>query len=152
LAQGIEQAEKLSDGWFWFANLIEYAELCYRAWVATGVQRYRDGIDRFAENIGHVMQVYAFPDLRGRWLLLRGHLGIREWMASRDDSLLGAALDNYVTGFAQLADSYVGSSGAAAVPGEFQIFGQLFRNLPETVQLEWRRTFRNAWSQLADGS
>lgn len=152
LEQGIEQAEKLSDGWFWFANLIEYAELCYRTWVTTEAQRYRDGIDRFTENIRHVMQVYAFPDLRGRWLLLRGHLGIREWMASRDDSLLGAALDNYVTGFAQLADSYVGSSGAAAVPGEFQIFGQLFRNLPETVQLEWRRTFRNAWSQLADGS
>jgi tetratricopeptide (TPR) repeat protein len=152
LEQGIEQAEKLSDGWFWFANLIEYAEMSYRTWVATGEQRYRDGVDKYAENISHVMQVYAFPDLRGRWLLLRGHLGIREWMETRNEAVLSTALDSYVNGFGQLADSYVGSSGAAAVPGEFKVFGQLFRNLPEAVQLEWRRTFRNAWSQLADGS
>ncbi len=152
LEEGIEQAEKLSDGWFWFANLIEYAELCYRTWVESGEQRYRDGVEKIAEQVKHVMGVYAFPDLRGRWRLLHGHLGIREWMASGNDGALGAALDNYVTGFGMLANSYVGSSGAAAVPGEFKIFGQLFRNLPEAVQLEWRRMFRNAWSQLDDGS
>ena len=33
-------ARRLSDGWFWFASLIEYVELCYRAWVATGHRNF----------------------------------------------------------------------------------------------------------------
>ena len=32
LRRGAERAQGLSDGWFWMASLIEYAELCYRAW------------------------------------------------------------------------------------------------------------------------
>ncbi len=30
LEDGISEAHGLSDGWFWFANLVEYAELSYR--------------------------------------------------------------------------------------------------------------------------
>ena len=33
LAEGIAEARRLSDGWFWLANLTEYAELAYRAWA-----------------------------------------------------------------------------------------------------------------------
>ena len=44
LADGIDQARRLSDGWFWFANLIEYVELSYRAWAKTGRREYRDQI------------------------------------------------------------------------------------------------------------
>jgi len=36
--QGIDEARKLSDGWFWFANLIEYAELSYKVWLGSGRQ------------------------------------------------------------------------------------------------------------------
>lgn len=152
LEEGIDWAYRLSDGWFWFANLIEYAELSYRTWVKTGEQRYRGEITRHENDLRRVMGEYVFPDLRGRWLLVQGHVGIRDWMRSGDDNLLTRALDNYVNGFALLADAYVGSSGAAAVPGEFKTFGDLFRNLPKEVQAEWRRTFRRAWSRLADGS
>ena len=35
LQEGIAEARKLSDGWFWFANLIEYAELSYLQWERT---------------------------------------------------------------------------------------------------------------------
>jgi tetratricopeptide (TPR) repeat protein len=152
LAEGIDQAGRLSDGWFWFANLIEYAELSYRTWLASGDTRYRDGIGRYDEELHRVMGEYNFPDLRGRWLLLQGHLGIRDWLHSHDQQTLDTALENYVDGFRMLANKYVGSSGAAAVPGEFKTFAELFRNLPSGVQSEWRRTFRRAWSQLADGS
>lgn len=152
LADGIDQARQLSDGWFWFANIIEYAELSYRTWVKTGKQRYRDEITRHDSDLRQVMAEYVFPDLRGRWLLLQGHLRIHDWVRSASENLLAEALGNYVEGFGQLADSYVGSSGAAAVPGEFRIFADLFRNLPKEVQSEWRKTFRRAWSQLEDGS
>jgi tetratricopeptide (TPR) repeat protein len=152
LEEGIEQARQLSDGWFWFANLIEYAELSYRTWVKTGDQRYREGVTRHESDLRLVMAEYSYPDLRGRWLQLQGHLGIRDWMHSGGQEHLEAALPKYVEGFALVAESYVGSSGAAAVPGEFKTFAELFRNLPKEVQTEWRRTFRRAWSQLEDGS
>jgi tetratricopeptide (TPR) repeat protein len=152
LAEGIDQARQLNDGWFWFANIIEYAELSYRTWVKTSKKRYRDEITRHDDDLRQVMAEYVFPDLRGRWLLLQGHLRIHDWVRWGTENLLAAALDNYVQGFGQLADSYVGSSGAAAVPGEFKTFADLFQNLPKEVQSEWRKTFRRAWSQLEDGS
>jgi tetratricopeptide (TPR) repeat protein len=152
LDEGIDQARRLSDGWFWFANLIEYAELSYRTYAETGEQRYRDEITRHEGDLRQVMAELAFPDLRGRWLLLQGHLGIHDWIRSADDDVLAGARDSYIQGFRLLADAYVGSSGAAAIPGEFRRFTDLFRNLPKEVQADWRRAFRRAWSQLSAGS
>jgi tetratricopeptide (TPR) repeat protein len=148
LAEGIEQARKLNDGWFWFANLIEFAEMSYRAWVKTGDQRYRDGIDEHAPSIMLAMAEYEFRDLRGRWEVVRGHLAIRDWQESRDDNLLSAALTNYKEGFALVAQAgYVGSSGTSFIPGGFQIFSELFALLPEDIRAVWQAELRRAWSR-----
>jgi tetratricopeptide (TPR) repeat protein len=152
LAQGIDWARRLSDGWFWFANLIEYAELSYRAWVSTRRRAYRDQIAARAAEIDAAIDEYEFPDLKGRWNLLHGHLGIHDSLATGDTSQLSAALLAYKEGFAQIAQGYVGSSGAAAVAGEFKTFGELIWQLPPAVRAEWQDELRGAWSNLQHGS
>ena len=143
--------EKLSDGWFWFANLIEFAELCYRAWVKTGRQTYRDLIDSREAEIRRVMWTYEFPDLKGRWDLLQGHFGIHRLWRPGTTEALHAALDNYKRGFALIAQGYVGSSGSAAVAGEFKTFGELVWQLSPETRAEWQRELRRAWSQEESG-
>ena len=152
LAGGVEEAEKLSDGWFWFANLIEFVELCYRTWVKTGRQTYRDLIDSRKAQIARVMGEYDFPDLKGRWDLLQGHFAIRQALETGDQRALEAALENYKIGFALIAQGYVGSSGSAAVAGEFKTFGELVWQLPPQTRAEWQRELRRAWSQEGSGS
>ncbi|HEV2451988.1 MAG TPA: AAA family ATPase [Streptosporangiaceae bacterium] len=146
LADGIKLAGELSDGWFWFANLVEYVELSYRAWAQTGWLTYRERIFDRAPEIEEVMSQYDFPDLKGRWNLVRGHLGIHDWLASGDESRLNTALEHYKQGFAQVAESFVGSSGAAAIPAEFQTFEDLIWKLPEEIRMQWQAELRNAWS------
>jgi tetratricopeptide (TPR) repeat protein len=152
LAEGIDAARKLSDGWFWFANLIEYAELSYRAWAETGRAEYRDQIGAVEPDIAIAMAEYEFPDLRGRWNLILGHVAIHDWLDTRDNDLLSAALEKYTEGFGLIAGGYVGSSGAAAISGEFETFEKLFRKLPDDIRAKWQDEFRRAWSMLIDGS
>ncbi len=152
LARGIDWSRRLSDGWFLFANLIEYVELSYAAWAATGKQRYRDAITRHAGDIAQAIAAYEFPDLRGRWYLVQGHLGIHDWEASEDSQHLDAALAKYAEGFAKIAQGYVGSSGAAAVPGEFKLFSTLLKKLPSDIQADWLRHLRREWGLLSRGS
>lgn len=161
MAEGIEQAHALSDGWFWFANLVEYAELSYRAWVETGWREYRDGIVRQApvieramtEYIDEAIDEYQYPDLRGRWDIVRGHLAIHDWLVTRDDGLLSSALEAYTQGFGLIAQGgHVGSSGTSVIPGEFETFGKLLAQLPPDIQATWREALRNAWRELEEGS
>jgi tetratricopeptide (TPR) repeat protein len=152
LAEGVNWARQLSDGWYWFANLLEYAELSYRGWVETGQQRYHDEITRFAPDIAQAVREYEFPDLEGRWKLLQGHLGIHEWERNGTADSLESALGNYMEGFGLIAEAYMGSSGASAIPIEFQTFGGLFRRLPAEVRSDWRRRLRTAWSGRQSGS
>jgi tetratricopeptide (TPR) repeat protein len=161
LVEGIDQARMLSDGWFWFANLVEYAELSYRAWVETGRDEYRDGIDVMApaieeavtEFIDQAISEWQYPDLRGRWDIVRGHLAVQDWKRSRDDALLDVALDAYTQGFGLIAQGgHVGSSGTSVIPGEFTTFRELYRGLPPDVQAAWRESLRRAWRDLEEGS
>jgi tetratricopeptide (TPR) repeat protein len=145
LSEGIDWARRLSDGWFWFANLTEYVELSYRAWAATGEPRYRDEIGRRTNAIAQAMKEYEFLDLRGRWHLLRGHLGIHDALRKPDLDLLDEALENYKVGFALIAGGYVGSSGAASIADEFDRFDALFERLPTDVQGKWRQRLYDAW-------
>jgi tetratricopeptide (TPR) repeat protein len=146
LADGIELARELSDGWFWFANLIEYAELSYRAWTETGLLSYREQITGKGPEIEEIMSQYEFPDLNGRWNLVQGHLGILDWLAAGDESRLNTALRHYKEGFAQVAERFVGSSGAAAIPSEFRTFENLVWKLPEEIRMQWQAELRDAWS------
>jgi tetratricopeptide (TPR) repeat protein len=152
LEEGIGSARTLSDGWFWFANLIEYAELSYRAWVKTGQRAYRDKIAYREADIMAAMGEYEFPDLRGRWSLLQGHLGVRDYLETGERSRLGRALENYKVGFALIAQGYVGSSGASAIPGEFKTFADLFAQLSPEIRAQWQDELRRAWGGEKDGS
>jgi tetratricopeptide (TPR) repeat protein len=152
LAEGIDWARRLSDGWFLLANLIEYVEASYRAWAATGKTAYIDQIWAREPEVTQATEEYEFPDLKGRWNLLRGHLGIRHWKETGDTSALDGALDNYTTGFGLISQGYVGSSGASALPGEFATFARLFDQLPSEIQAEWLDELRREWSTLGEGS
>jgi hypothetical protein len=152
LLDGIDSARRLSDGWFWFANLIEYVELCYRAWVNTGRAGYIDAISRREPDIRQAMEEYEFPDLRGRWYLVRGHLDVHGWLDTADERRLDSALNEYRDGFALIARAYVGSSGASALPGEFRTFGELFSRLPPQIRTDWQNELRRAWRSLPEQS
>jgi tetratricopeptide (TPR) repeat protein len=148
LAEGIEWARQLSDGWFYCANLIEYVELSYRAWQREDDDAYLGQIRTRSAEIEQAMDEYRFADLRGRWLLLQGHLAVHRWLEEGDDHELEQALNHYREGFGLIAQDYVGSSGASAIPNEFRKFRRLFERLPPDIQANWRAVLRVAWRQI----
>jgi len=152
LDEGIEQARRLSDGWFWFANLIEYVELCFQTWMKTDNPVYRTRIAARADEIATAASDYKFPDLQGRWMLLQGHLRVRDSLASGNEDLLRLALEDFKQGFILVAQRYVGSSGASAVAGEFRKFADLIWGLPQNIRAEWQAEFQRAWSEEEYGS
>jgi tetratricopeptide (TPR) repeat protein len=152
LYDGIAEAHRLSDGWFWFANLIEYVELSYRQWQQTGRPELRDNIVNSAEEIERVAEDFAFPDLAGRWSLLQGHLAVHAYEESGEEGHLDEALPYYERGFVNLAKRPVGSSGAGAVKSEFQTFRGIFSLLPPEVQMTWQDKLRSAWADAGEVS
>jgi tetratricopeptide (TPR) repeat protein len=152
LTKGIEEARRLSDGWFWFANLIEYVELCYRTWIKTDDPAYRGRITAQASEIAAAGLEYKFPDLQGRWLLLQGHLSVHDSLASGNEDLMRLALEDFAQGFILLAQRYVGSSGASAVASEFRKLADLMWGLPLHVRAQWQAEFQRAWSREEYGS
>ena len=105
-----------------------------------------------ADEIEQVSGDYTFPDLEGRWRLIMGHLAVADYRQSRDEAILASALEHYKTGFANIAVRNVGSSGAAAIPGQFAAFKQVFSGLPDTVQADWLRELHASWSRDGGGS
>jgi tetratricopeptide (TPR) repeat protein len=147
----IIEARRVADGWFLSAGLIEYLELSYRVWTETGDIRYRDRIAARVEDVLDAIREYRFSDLRGRWELLQGHLGVHDAVAAGTRKGLDEALRHYVEGFLVLADRRVGSHGSAAIAGEFERFQHLFAELPPDVQAEWYTTLRDEWSAPESG-
>lgn len=146
LVESIEQAQRLADGWYWFAGLVEYAELSYRAWVKTGRDGYRNQIQARTDDIKQAISEYHFPDLRGRWNVVLGHLALHDWEVAGDAGSLSAALRNYKEGFEAIAaEGHAGSSGPSVIPTAFKTFGDLFRRLPADVRAEWYEELRRAW-------
>ena len=152
LAEGIDQARRLSDGWYWFANLIEYVELCFQLWMKTDDRAYRARIEDRASEIAMAGAEYKFPDLQGRWRLLQGHLRVHDSLSSGDESLLRAAREDFREGFILIAQRYVGSSGASAVAREFRKLAELIWGLPQHIRAEWQAEFQRAWSQEEYGA
>jgi tetratricopeptide (TPR) repeat protein len=147
LMEGAERAKELSDGWFWVANLIEYAELCYRAWNDGAKPGY---LDRIRPIDGKLQESAAegveFPELRGRWNVLQGHLAMHEAL-SGDERTLEIALANYGKGFPLITHGWVGSYGVSTIfPGEFGRFRDLALKLPPETRARWRQELRRAWS------
>jgi hypothetical protein len=146
----IEEARRVADGWFLSASLIEYLELSYRAWTETAESRYRELIDVRVKDVEDALEEYRFPDFKGRWELLRGHLAVQDYLADGTDEL-PRAVRHYSDGFRVLVDRKVGSHGLAALASEFDKFQFLFVQLPPDVQAEWYNKLRSDWSKLASG-
>ncbi len=152
LRRGIDAAKEMSDGWFWFANLIEYAELSYSAWQESGNPSYRDTIAGLASEVGQADAEYQYPDLSGRWLVLQGNLRVRAWQADDDARRLDEALDLYTRGFPLIARGQMGSSGTTAIPRQFEAFRGLLQELPPDIRRQWLRELNREWSELPSGS
>jgi tetratricopeptide (TPR) repeat protein len=152
LHEAAVEARRLSDGWFWFASLIEYVELAYRTWVATGSPELRTAIDGKAEEIRRGISEYYFADLEGRWLIVTANLALRDWTARRDDTLLDPAMRDYAEGFRLLAQGQFGSSGASLIPSRFAQLKSMFPALPASEQERWRSELHRSWSNIGDGS
>jgi tetratricopeptide (TPR) repeat protein len=156
LKRGIVEAQRLSDGWFWFANVVEYAELRFRLWqdAADAAERaeHRREIAAMADEVMRLDEEYSFPDLSGRWLLLQAHLAMAEYLTTREPAILDSALDSYQTGFARIAARQIGSSGAASISREFSLFRKSFGQLPAEVKQEWQAKLRSAWALVEDGA
>jgi tetratricopeptide (TPR) repeat protein len=148
LEESIEEAIKVADGWFISANLMEYLDLSYRAWIETGDRSYRERIDARAADVRRAIQDYEFLDLKGRWALLQGHLAVRDAADAGTSGRYQAALAHYADGFVLLADRSVGSHGLAAIGREFSRFRDIFLTLPEEVQRDWYRELQARWSDL----
>jgi tetratricopeptide (TPR) repeat protein len=151
LDEGIDEARKVADGWFYCANLIEYVELCYKGWIQTEEPEYRQRIIDRQRDISQANDEYNFPDLEGRWKLVQGHLGIHDALATGDESRLTDALEHYIDGFVLIAKGYAGSHGSAAIPMEFRKFNQLLQGLRPETRKDWRNKLRRAWSDPALG-
>ncbi len=146
LAEAAGRAQGLSDGWFWLASLVEYVELCYRTWSETGERRYIEQIPAIASQLAKPEAAeLEFPELRGRWYVLQGHLAMHEVLAGNENAL-AIALENYRIGFPLITHGWVGSYGASAIPGEFRKFSDLVWQLPAQTRAHWRQELRESWS------
>jgi tetratricopeptide (TPR) repeat protein len=158
LEDGINEAQRISDGWFWFANLVEYTELSYRQWRRTRRPEHRANIIEKSGQIDQVAEDYSFSDLRGRWSLLQAHLAVNDYFDAEDAGDTGdadkrdGALDHYESGFVNLAKRHVGSSGTASLKGEFATFQSVIAQLPYNVQMAWQAKLRSAWAAAGDVS
>jgi len=152
LEEAAVEALRLSDGRFWCASLIEYAELSYRAWVSTGNSGFRAAIDGKADAIRQATSEYHFADLVGRWLIVTANLAVRDWATDADDALLDSAIRDYTEGFRLLAQGQFGSSGASSIPPRFDNFSSMFASLPADVRRRWLGELYRSWRTIGDGS
>jgi tetratricopeptide (TPR) repeat protein len=151
LEQGIEQARSVADGWFLFANLIEYVELSYRSWRETGRREYLDHINEREPEIVQAIDDYDFPDLEGRWALLKAYMTVEQGLATGEEAPLVDVLPSIVEGFALIAKAYVGSHGAAAIPFEFNRLEEVIRRVPPHIRERWYAHLRGVWSDPDHG-
>lgn len=152
LAEAIDEARKIGDGWFFSANLMEYLELSYRGWVSAKEQSgYRTAIADLIPAVDDAIKTYNFPDLSARWELLQGHLIVHDALDSGQHGNLDQAVRHYSTGFRMLADKRVGSHGSAAIAREFVTFRDLFVKIPDAVQRAWYERLLRDWSPTETG-
>jgi hypothetical protein len=154
LLEGADRAQELSDGWFWMANLVEAAELCYQAWLDKGDPKYLGRIPEIADKRREAETAnLKFPELRGRWNVLHGHLALGDAIATGDPGTLEKALDNYRVGFPLITHGWVGSYGAsAAITTEFGKLKALAKALPAEIRARWQRELYLSWSEQEESA
>jgi tetratricopeptide (TPR) repeat protein len=145
LEEAAAEARKLSDGWFWFASLVEYVELCCAEYLKTGDQSLADAIERKAGDIREVADAYQFADLLGRWHVVLADLDLNEWRNSLDEAALDSAMAHYIDGFKMIAQSQFGSSGRWSLPPRLGRFFAAFKELPERQRARWLPEMYHSW-------
>lgn len=155
LDEGIDEAKAMADGWFWFANLIEYSELCFLAWEESKDEKYLNLIHNKEEETKQVYLQYQFSDLRGRWEILQGQLKVHAALQGdslkKKDLLLNQAQIHFSTGYPLIAFGYVGSHGAIALHSEFTKLELLLKKLDNSTRKQWFTQLNKAWSQKTEG-
>jgi hypothetical protein len=139
------------DGWFLFANLIEYVELCYYAWKQKKDKCYREKIEARASTINRVKGDYEYPDLKGRWELIQGNLKVDDAISTggeESDILFSEALQHYKRGFPQIALGYIGSHGVVALSSEFDKLKEVIRTIPVDTHKKWFEELNLAWGNV----
>jgi tetratricopeptide (TPR) repeat protein len=145
LRRGIEQATRLSDGWFLLANLVEYVELCHREWEKNREPRYLQDIEAHQSDIEQAVGSYDFPDLEGRWRFIQGSLAIDRATRMNETAQFTVALEHFTKSFWLMSQGFVGSSGAYAIPDYFQRLKVIVKDLPDEVRAGWVAHFHQAW-------
>jgi tetratricopeptide (TPR) repeat protein/GTPase SAR1 family protein len=148
LADAVSEALRIGDGWFYSSSLIEYVEMCYRAWEQSHDPRYRTMIADREDEITRATGTYKFTDLHGRWLILQGHLLVADSLGGTRRGHLDAAIAKFTEGFPALAGGRVASHGSVAVGREFAKFRALFEQLPQDVQQGWYQQLVRDWSDV----
>ncbi|MFD7654749.1 tetratricopeptide repeat protein [Actinosynnema sp. NPDC059797] len=146
LRSAVDQAEKVADGWFLSASLIELLELCYLTWTRTNDQRYRAEIHAWEPTVVNAIERYEFADLKPRWTLITAHLSIHDSLTGGNYAALDETVTKYDVALRDLAERRVGSHGSAALTAEFTRFGELFQRLPLDVRSRWYAYLRASWS------
>jgi tetratricopeptide (TPR) repeat protein len=146
LAQAIDEAQRIADGWFRSASLIEYLELCYRTWCDLRDRHYRARIEERAAAARELLERYRFKNFVGRWEILQGHIAMRDFLNSDLFGEPDGALEHYSVGFLELAGKNVGSYGFEAVYTEFAELRRLYVQLRPEVRSAWYDRLQHDWS------
>jgi AAA ATPase-like protein len=147
-----DKAQELSDGWFLLSSLTEYAELCYRAASDKKDPSYLDRISLVTERWQEPeIAELEFPELRGRWQVLQGHLATQKAIAG-EHAMFDVALENYREGFPLITHGWVGSYGRSAIHGEFKKFSDLVWRLPQEVRTHWLEELYRSWGEQSESA
>ncbi len=155
LIKSVDAAKEVTDLWFYFASLVEYAELCYDQFEKTRDDKYRQLIETQRIKLDQARQELEFPDLQGRWEVIQGHLkttiGLK-YLESKQNKKAKAefdnALPNYIKGYRLITIGYQASHGAAALRYEMQKLSKILRQLPKEEMERWFEKLNTAWSSL----
>ncbi len=148
LAEGVEEARRLSDAWFHVSNLVEAMELGFRTWRRTDDIRYFEEAVHRMGMADHLLDNdnYGFPGLRGRCELIRAHIAVLDGQDPTNVEILNRALDYYGRGLSEIARNSPGAHGARIVAQAFASFRSYFEDLDATTRGHWHDELRDRWS------
>ena len=105
--------------------------MSYNAWVKCNDNKYLSRINTLIRGEIEKVVAYDFPDLKGRWELIQGHIQLRDALSPAENNKrpehLERAIEHYKKGFPLIAYRAAGSHGAHALKKEFDKFRQLFK-------------------------
>ena len=151
LLEGELAAEKVTDLWFRFSNLVEYVELCYQTWQVGDRKhiKYLKLLEEQRENLEKARRELTFPNLQGRWEVMKGHLLAEEGLALGDSQKANLkydeALDQYKNGYVLIVTGYAASQGIAGLSRQMVHLRRLLNRLSEQERERWFKELIEVW-------